>query len=320
MGGVLVVVNDLAGRAGRELGGVVEELSKDGPIELVRAESARSSTLGADISAPSSTLGADPPVQSDLVTVLNRALDARADRRLVVLGGDGSLNTALACLWARGDVSQCPVALVPLGTGNDFARNVGIPLDPVEAATLARKGRPRPVDLITDDAGGVVVNAMHVGVGADAATAAKPLKPYLHSAAFPVGAVVAGFRARGWRLRVEVDGRILASGRRRLLMAGLANAPSIAGGTATLAPGASVTDGRFDAVVSAAVGRLARVGYALGLIRGTHPRRDDVLRVPGQTMTISGPPFQVNADGDISEPVRRRTWTVRPGAWWCVLP
>jgi len=236
-----------------------------------------------------------------------------------VVGGDGSLHTAVRHLWRRGEADQCPVGLIPLGTGNDFARGVGLPLDPVEAAKVIRTGRPRPVDLVTDDAGGVVVNAMHVGAGAEAAVEARPLKPYLGTAAFPIGAVVAGARAKGWRLRIEVDGRTVTSGR-RVLMAGLANAPSIAGGTATLAPGASVTDGRVDVVISLAVGPLARIGYALRLIRGTHAEREDVLRRPARTLTISGQPFYVNADGEISGPIRRRSWTVRPGAWRFVLP
>ena len=259
-------------------------------------------------------------VECDDESMIDEVLDRRAGRRLVLLGGDGSLNTMLRYLWRRGEAADCPIGVVPLGTGNDFARGVGIPLDPVAAARLAVTGHPAPVDLIADDAGGVVVNAMHVGVGAEAAASAKPLKPYLRSAAFPLGAVVAGVRARGWRLRIEVDGRPVTSGRRRVLMAGLANAPTIAGGTAVLAPGASVTDGRFDVVVSMAVGPLARIGYALRLIRGTHPGRDDVLRRPGRTLTIAGEPYYVNADGDISGPVRRRTWVIRPGAWRCVLP
>jgi len=251
---------------------------------------------------------------------LDAALDRRAGRTLVVVGGDGSLHTAVGRLWSRGEADQCPVGVVPLGTGNDFARGVGIPLDPMAAAELALAASAQPVDLVTDDAGGVVVNAMHVGVGAEAAVRARPLKPYLRIASFPVGAVLAGARTRGWNIRVEVDGRTISRGRRRILMAGLANAPSIAGGTAILAPDASVSDGAFDVVVSYSVGRLARLGYGLRLLRGTHERRADVQRVLGRTLEISGGPFQVNADGEISEPLRRRVWTLQPGAWRCILP
>jgi diacylglycerol kinase (ATP) len=291
---VLVVTNELAGRTERDaVAGAVAVLETAGDIELVECQ------------AP---------------TDLDNALDRRGGRTLVVVGGDGSLHTAVGRLWNRGEAAECPVGLIPLGTGNDFARGVGIPLEPMEAAKLVLTGIVYPIDLAVDDAGGVVVNAMHVGVGAEAALRAKPLKPYLRIASFPVGAILAGARAPGWHLRVEVDGRPVARGRRKVLMAGLANAPSIAGGTATLAPHASVTDGRFDVIVSSAVGPLARIGYAARLVRGTHEGRADVVRLPGRTLTISGGPFTANADGEISEPLRRRVWTMRPGAWRCFLP
>jgi len=266
------------------------------------------------------TAGEIELVECRMPADLDAALDRRAGRTLVVVGGDGSLHAAVGRLWSRGEADQCPVGVVPLGTGNDFARGVGIPLDPMAAAELALAASAQPVDLVTDDAGGVVVNAMHVGVGAEAAVRARPLKPYLRIASFPVGAVLAGARTRGWNIRVEVDGRTISRGRRRILMAGLANAPSIAGGTAILAPDASVCDGAFDVVVSYSVGRLARLGYGLRLLRGTHERRADVQRVLGRTLEISGGPFQVNADGEISEPLRRRVWTLQPGAWRCILP
>jgi diacylglycerol kinase (ATP) len=197
---------------------------------------------------------------------------------------------------------------------------VGIPLDPVEAAQLIVGTPARPVDLVTDDAGDVVVNAVHVGVGAEAAEAAKPFKPYLKILSFPIGAVLAGARTRGWRLRVLVDGEVLTSGRQRVLMVGLANGPTIAGGTAVLGPTATVTDGLVDVTVSLAIKPMARLGYALRLLPGTHPARADVVYRTGHTLTVAGEPFQVNADGQLSGPVARRTWTIQPDAWRCVLP
>jgi diacylglycerol kinase (ATP) len=251
---------------------------------------------------------------------LDPLLDRRGDRPLVVVGGDGSLHTTLRALWRRGEADTCPVGLIPLGTGNDFARGVGIPLDAAEAANVIVTGEPTPLDLATDDRGDVVVNAMHVGAGADAAVRARPLKPYLRIAAFPLGAVLAGLRSSGLRLRVEVDGRPVVTRRRKVLMAGLANGPSIAGGTAELAPGASARDGRLDVVVSFAVGPLARAGYALALLRGTHAKREDVVRRLARTVRITGEPFYANTDGEITGPHTHREWTVRPAAWRCYLP
>jgi diacylglycerol kinase (ATP) len=169
-----------------------------------------------------------------------------------------------------------------LGTGNDFARGVGIPLGHREAARLIRTGQPRPVDLIVDDTDGVVVNAVHVGAGAEAALISRPWKRRLRTAAFPLGAISAVFLVEGWRLRVEVD-----------------------------------------VTVSLATGRLARVGYSLALLRGRHPERSDVIHASGTTVTISGSPFHLNADGELSGPVRRQwpwQWPVVPGGWRCVLP
>jgi diacylglycerol kinase (ATP) len=294
LAGVLLVTNELAGRAEHDaVAAAAAVLEAAGPVEWLACH-----------------------VPGDLDAILDR----RGERAIVVVGGDGSLHTVLGTLWRRGETADCPVGLIPLGTGNDFARGVGIPLDPVAAADLIVAGHARPADLITDDGGGVVVNAMHVGVGADAAVRARPLKRYLKIGAFPVGGLLAGMRAPGWRLRIEVDGHVVASGRQRILMAGLANAPSIAGGTAVLAPGASVTDGLIDVIVSTAVGAWQRLGYGLRLMRGTHAERADVVRLTGRTLAISGQPFYTNADGEIAGPYRRRVWTVQPGAWRCFLP
>ena len=57
---------------------------------------------------------------------LDRALASCGDRRLVVAGGDGSLHLAVTRLRERGELAERPIALVPLGTGNDLARAPGV--------------------------------------------------------------------------------------------------------------------------------------------------------------------------------------------------
>jgi diacylglycerol kinase (ATP) len=291
---VLVVTNELAGRTEADaVAAAVDVLAARGPVEVVTCED------DADI---------------------GRLLDRRAGRTVVVVGGDGSLHTMVRFLWRRGEAADCPIGLIPLGTGNDFARGAGIPIDAVAAAELIAAGAPRPVDLIVDDTGGVAVNAVHVGAGAEAALLARPFKRWLRIAAFPIGAVLAGVVAPGWRLRVHIDGKMVSNGRRRVLMAGVSNARTIAGGTAELGPSASPVDGLADVTVSFAVGPLARIGYALALRRGRHPARKDVVHVTGREVEISGAPFHVNADGELTGPVRRRHWRVVPQAWRCILP
>jgi len=76
---------------------------------------------------------------------LSAAIVARRDdvEAVIVCGGDGTLNTAIAGLIA----TKLPLVAVPLGTFNELARTLGVPADPVAAAGLLDDGRPLPVDV-----------------------------------------------------------------------------------------------------------------------------------------------------------------------------
>ncbi len=244
----------------------------------------------------------------------------RGDRTVVVAGGDGSVHAVVGTLYERGELTpREPIGVLPLGTGNDLARTLGIPLEPGAAAGLLPGAAARLLDLLVDDAGGVVVNAVHAGAGAEAAQTAAGMKERLGPAAYPVGAVVAGTSTSGWRLRVEVDGRVLADGGEPILMVGIGNGTSIGGG-ALLTPDARPDDGVADVVVSASTGLLARLGFALDLRDGDHPDRDDVTVARGRMVHVSGEEFCVNADGDVAGPLTARTWRVLPHAWSVLAP
>jgi len=250
---------------------------------------------------------------------LEHALDRLDGRTLVIAGGDGSLHLAVTKLHLREALAGTRIGLVPLGTGNDLARALGIPLDPEQAAVLVRDGRPQPTDLVLDDAGGIVVNAAHVGIGAEAAQHAGALKPRLGPAAYPVGAVRAGLRATGWRLRVEVDGQVVSDSHRRTLMVGIGNGRGIGGGTPLL-PHALVDDGLLDVMVCKATGPFARIRFGAALASGEHLSDPQVRFARGRSVTVSGEAVGVNSDGETGVEVRRRTWTVSPGAFTLIRP
>ena len=209
---------------------------------------------------------------------LDLALDRRGSRDLIVAGGDGSLHSVVAALARRQQLDQPTLGLIPLGTGNDFARTVGVPLDPTEAAAVCASAAPRGLDIIVDEEGGVVVNVANLGIGADASRQASDLKPRLGRAAYVVGALAAGVRHKGLRLRVEVDGVVLADGSARVLQIGVGNGQFVGGGT-PLTPHARPSDGQIDVVVSFAVGPLRRLAYALEVKLGRHIDRRDVASV-----------------------------------------
>ncbi len=250
---------------------------------------------------------------------LDGVLHRRGGRQVVVAGGDGSLHAVVAALHRRHELADAVIGLVPLGTGNDFARGTGIPLDPAEAAHVVLTGEVTPVDLMVDCLGEVVVNNVHVGVGAQAAINARPLKKVLGRAGYVLGALRASVKPPFVRLRIEVDDHVVADLAHPILMVAIGNGSRVGGGAA-ITPEAVPDDGKIDVMISFATSLGAKLGYAARFRRGTHHERSDVLYIRGTEVSISGQEFYCSADGELYGPERNRSWRVEPGAFRMPLP
>jgi diacylglycerol kinase family enzyme len=300
---MLVITNADAGTADQE--------ALDEALEVLRA------ATSVEVAATSNP--------GELDGVLHRA----GSRRIVVAGGDGSLHAVVTALHRRRELADAVIALIPLGTGNDFARAMEIPLDPRGAAEVAVRDEVRRVDLILDELGGVVVNNVHVGAGAQASRRGARWKTRLGAVGvgrvnlgklgYPIGAALSSFMPPSVRLRVEVDGVVVNDLDHPTLMVSLGNGTSVGGG-AELTPHADPEDGKVDVMVSRAVGPVSRFAYVAHLARGRHHERDDVLYLRGRNVTVSGEEFYAAADGEIYGPVRSRSWRVEPSAYSMVLP
>ncbi|WP_161964968.1 diacylglycerol/lipid kinase family protein [Ornithinimicrobium cerasi] len=251
---------------------------------------------------------------------------ATADGRdVIVVGGDGSVHRLLQELHDQDLLGRCgPVGVVPMGTGNDLARGAGLPLERDRAVVVALTGRPASRGLLVDGDGGVVVNAVHCGVAAEATAPAADVKGLLGRAAYAVGALRAGLTSTGWHLRVVLDGRVVADGSARVLMVSAAVGPSVGGGT-PIAPQAVPDDDVVDVVLARGTSPAARLGFARDVRRGRHTRRADVTVASGREVLVEAltaqDAFRVNADGEVSaEPTRSRTWRHAPDAWTLRVP
>ena len=253
--------------------------------------------------------------QGELDGVLHR----RGGRHVVVAGGDGSLHAVVAALHRRHELADTVIGLVPLGTGNDFARGVGIPLDAEEAARVIVADDVRPVDLIVDCLGEVVVNNVHVGVGATASHNAQNLKKVFGRFGYVLGALKAAVKPPFVRLRIEVDDHVVADFAHPILMVAIGNGSRVGGGAA-ITPQASPEDGKMDVMVSYSTSPWAKLGYAVRFRLGTHHERDDVLYLRASRVSVSGQDFYCSADGELYGPERNRTWHVEPAAFSMPLP
>lgn len=250
----------------------------------------------------------------ELDGVLHRA----GSRRIVVAGGDGSLHAVIAALHRRQELTTAVLGLLPLGTGNDFARGTDLPLDPVAAAEVVLRDNPRPMDLVVDEVGEVVVNGVHVGVGAEASRRGAGLKRRFGRIGYPIGAALTAIDPPTVRVRVEVDGSPACDLDEPVLMVAVGNGPSVGGGT-SLTPDADPGDGQVDVLISRSTGPLARVLYAVRLGFATHHQREDVTYLRGSRVSVSGGPFWCSADGEVYGPERHRTWHVEPAAYRMLL-
>jgi len=182
---------------------------------------------------------------------------ARRFEEIVALGGDGSLHevvngVAPVAAEAGGPGAVAAVGVIPLGTGNDFVKSLGVAVGLDAGFQVVREGRRRRIDLGRFRADGVdriFVNQIQVGYGAIVVEDmerpdALVKRIFRGQAAFiAAGALHLGFKTR----EIEIEAHGHATRRGRFFEAHIANA-RFCGGGISFAPEASLEDGLFDLV------------------------------------------------------------------------
>ncbi|HVL83140.1 MAG TPA: diacylglycerol kinase family protein [Pseudonocardia sp.] len=252
-------------------------------------------------------------------TVRRLTLDALDDplgdgvERLVVAGGDGSLGVAARAAHRE----KVPLAVLPTGTANDFARALDLPRDLEQACALAADPtaatRHREVGLFGDHP---FVNAAAAGLSAVASRRAEPHKPRLGPLAYAVGALLAGATAPPLRCRVRCDGTERFAGDVWQVVVGATGA---FGGGSQIG-GTRPDDGLLDVAVVPAGPRVALVRRAYGMRRGQLTEQADVPHHRGRKIEIDLPPgTPFNVDGDVRE-CHPALFALLPGGVEVVVP
>jgi diacylglycerol kinase (ATP) len=244
-----------------------------------------------------SKLGAVHPIQPNEDDV-DRGLDAEARESdlVVAAGGDGTIHRIVNAIGRHLDRVQ--LGVIPMGTGNDFARTLGLPLDaPEEAAEAIVEGVVREVDMCAAGGGGVsrlFVNACIGGFPVDVDEAASPTVKRLLG---PLGYVAAGAKAAAklTRSTVTMDGVTVED----CVAAGVGNGRTCGGGI-TVWPEASPDDGLVDGCAMAVPNPARAIELAAKVRRGNHLEMDAVETVRAPTVRIeSDPPIEFNVDGEL---------------------
>jgi len=223
-------------------------------------------------------------------------------------GGDGTVNEVVNGL----DGFDVPLGIIPLGTANDFARQVGIPADADHAMDVILQRKPRRLDTASLN-GRRFLNVSTGGIGAEAtAETAAEVKASLGPIAYAITGIrkFADLKAKSARFAgdaFEYEGEFL------MFALGLTRAT---GGGTIVTPMASATDGLLDLCVVENMSRRDFARLVLRVKRGEHLGQDGVHYVQVKHVTItSNDSLAVNVDGEMSN-AQRLTYRARSRDLW----
>lgn len=255
------------------------------------------------------------------------ARQAALDRFDIVaaLGGDGTVHEVVNGLMGVPAAQRPSMAAVPIGSGNDFCHNVGIPTDHEQAMQRILTGSPRAFDVgrLTDGAGRTEYWDNTLGIGFDATvtiysyqiTRLQGFAMYLWAV---VQTIVRNHDAP--RMQIRADAESLDA---PVLMLTVCNGPREGGGF-RVAPDARPDDGIFDFAVITKVSRLMMFRLIPEVMNGTHGRFRQVRLGRCRHLELTADhPVTVHTDGEIfagfTSSVSQLTVEIMPGALQVIL-
>lgn len=224
-------------------------------------------------------------------TLLARQAVAEGFDMVVAMGGDGTINEVVCALVN----TNVPLGIVPAGSGNGVARELGIPLNMRDACRTIIHGRTRLVDVGQMNGRFFLGTA---GIGYDAMVGKlfeekwgnrRGLMPYVHAA------VLAFFKYRAQPVRLHFEGRQLT------VLPLLVTAANVAqfGGGAIIAPEAKPDDGQLDICIIHRLTFFQALYHWPKLFRGRIDRMPQWEMHRTNSLEITAPsPMPVHMDGE----------------------
>ncbi len=248
---------------------------------------------------------------------LGRSAAREGVRRVLCLGGDGTVYEVINGLFAEGPpASPVEVGPIPAGTGNSFLRDFGV-TRPEQALENILAGRRRQVDLVefTYRDGDRTerrfsLNIIGVGLIADILKLTNERLKGFGALGYSIAVLIRLARGMDNRIDIEADGRAWSVRDSALVISN----SKFTGGGMMIAPPADAADGRADLIVFRGVNRREIVSIFSRVFSGAHMRHPKVEATAAAALSVTGtPPLRIMADGELLGETPLRA-TVLPGA------
>jgi diacylglycerol kinase (ATP) len=218
--------------------------------------------------------------------------------RVVAAGGDGTLNEVVNGLSA--DFGRAILGLLPMGTGNDFARTIGVPDDLDEALAVLKEGRVRTIDVARTDVNGrgrCFLNMSAGGFSGEVSERAGDAKDRWGPLAYMRAAIGALPELKGFLTRITLNGAETLDLETYNIV--VSNGRYVASGI-PVAPQAVLDDGLLDVMIAPATTIPELAVLVPTVLLGRHTDSDLLLFRKATRVEIRcDPPMGFNVDGEL---------------------
>jgi YegS/Rv2252/BmrU family lipid kinase len=239
---------------------------------------------------------------------------------IIAMGGDGTVHEVVNGIMQLPENQRPILGIVPVGSGNDFAHAIGIPMESDHALDHALKGEPSSIDLglMTNDHGRQEYFDNTLGIGFDTivtirAHKLKLLRGFLMYFAAVIQTIF--MNNDPVKMQIEADDKKWEQSN---LMLTLCNGPREGGGF-LVAPDAKVDDGLFHYAMIVNVSRLKMLRIVPEVMKGTHGKFKEVTLGSCRKMSLTTDrPMYIHIDGEIytsfGSNLRSATFEILPNA------
>ncbi|WP_051569172.1 diacylglycerol/lipid kinase family protein [Alkaliphilus transvaalensis] len=230
--------------------------------------------------------------KGSVAEILNK-VDEKPQEIVVAVGGDGTVNEVINCLVG----SDKTLGIIPCGTGNDLAKSLNIPLNPLDALDLLLAEEAVSVDL-GNVSGNYFSNVASIGLDAEIAHCANMMKHKISGTkAYILALLKVLFSFKSFSIEALINGNYIC---KDVMLVAICNGKYYGGGM-KIAPDANILDGLLDVCIIEKMPKYKLLFLFPSVYKGYHNQFKEVKYFRTDRVRIKSNQKFINVDGEIVE-------------------